>query len=138
MNIRRVFIANRGEIAARIIFTCRALGIETGLGASQADMDSAPARLADKVICIGPPRSGESYLNIEAVVASALRAKADAVHPKIVGDALLEISKDKVVSAALFNVLEVKRLLESEGKLTLIPKNNELLAALMADGAQKG
>ena len=66
------------------------------------------------------------------------RAKADAVHPKIVGDALMEISKDKVVSAALFNVLEVKRLLESEGKLTLIPKNNELLAALTAEGAQKG
>ncbi len=66
------------------------------------------------------------------------RAKADAVHPKIVGDALMEISKDKVVSAALFNVLEVKRLLESTGKLTLIPKNNELIAALTADGAQKG
>ena len=66
------------------------------------------------------------------------RAKADAVHPKIVGDALMEISKDKVVSAALFNVLEVKRLLESEGKLTLIPKNNELIAALVAESAQKG
>ena len=71
-------------------------------------------------------------------IAAIERAKADAVHPKIVGDALMEISKDKVVSAALFNVLEVKRLLESTGKLTLIPKNNELIAALTADGAQKG
>ena len=65
------------------------------------------------------------------------RAKADAVHPKIVGDALMEISKDKVVSAALFSVLEVKRLLESTGQVTLIPKNNELLAALVAEGSHK-
>jgi acetyl-CoA carboxylase biotin carboxylase subunit len=81
MNIRRVFIANRGEIAVRIIRTCRSLGIETVVAASEADLDAVPARLADWTICIGPPRSSDSYLNVEAIVDAAVRAKADAVHP---------------------------------------------------------
>jgi acetyl-CoA carboxylase biotin carboxylase subunit len=81
MNIRSILIANRGEIARRIIRTCRDLGITTVLAASEADMASLPARLADKVICIGPPRSGDSYLNVEAVVGAAVIAKVDAIHP---------------------------------------------------------
>ena len=56
MKIRRVFIANRGEIAVRIIRTCQRLGIETVLGASEADLDSLPARLADRVVRIGPAK----------------------------------------------------------------------------------
>jgi len=81
MNIRRVFIANRGEIAVRVIRTCRSLGIESVVAASEADLDAVPARLADRTICIGPPRSSDSYLNVEAIVDAAVRAKADAVHP---------------------------------------------------------
>jgi acetyl-CoA carboxylase, biotin carboxylase subunit len=81
MNIRRLFVANRGEIAVRVLRTCRDLGVETVLGASEADMDSIPARLADHVVCVGPSRSSESYLNVEAVVAAALRTGADAIHP---------------------------------------------------------
>jgi acetyl-CoA carboxylase biotin carboxylase subunit len=81
MNIRRLFVANRGEIAVRILRACRPLGIETVLGASETDMDSTPARLADRVVGIGPARASQSYLNIEAVVAAALRAGADAIHP---------------------------------------------------------
>jgi acetyl-CoA carboxylase, biotin carboxylase subunit len=81
MNIARVFIANRGEIAARVIRTCHALGIETVLGASDADMGSVPARLAGAVINVGPARAMESYLNVERVVAAALAARADAIHP---------------------------------------------------------
>ena len=54
---RRILIANRGEIAIRIIRTCRQLGIETILAASEADLDSTAARAADKTICIGPARS---------------------------------------------------------------------------------
>jgi acetyl-CoA carboxylase biotin carboxylase subunit len=81
MNIRRVFIANRGEIAVRILRTCRSLGIETVVAASEADLNGLPARLADQTVCIGPPRSSDSYLNVEAIVEAALRAKADAVHP---------------------------------------------------------
>ncbi len=81
MTIRRVLIANRGEIAARIIRTCRDLGIEAVLAASDADLDSAPARLADRVVRIGGPRSLDSYLNVDAVVSAASEAKADAIHP---------------------------------------------------------
>ena len=81
MAIRRILIANRGEIAARIIRTCRALGIESVLAASEADRDSAPARLADRTVCIGPARPSESYLKVEAIVHAALGTQADAIHP---------------------------------------------------------
>lgn len=81
MRFHRVFIANRGEIALRVIRTCVALGIETVLGVSEADLGSLPARLADRVVCLGPARPGESYLAIARVVAAALEAAADALHP---------------------------------------------------------
>jgi acetyl-CoA carboxylase, biotin carboxylase subunit len=76
---RRVLVANRGEIAERVIRTCRQLGIETILAAAEADRDSAPARAADHVVVIGAAPS--SYLNVEAVVAAAVRVRADALHP---------------------------------------------------------
>ncbi len=79
--IRRILVANRGEIAARIIRTCRALGIETVLAASVADRDSLPARLADRTICIGPARPAESYLKIDTIVQAALGVAAHAIHP---------------------------------------------------------
>src|SRR6185436_5534411 len=72
---------NRGEIAARIIRTCRALGIETVLAISDADRDSVPARLADRTVCIGPARPTESYLKVEAIVHAALGTQSDAIHP---------------------------------------------------------
>jgi acetyl-CoA carboxylase biotin carboxylase subunit len=81
VQIRRILIANRGEIAARIIRTCRELGVETVLAASAADRDSVPARLADRVVCIGPPRATESYLKVETIVQAALGVHADAIHP---------------------------------------------------------
>ncbi|MDB6089172.1 MAG: Methylcrotonyl-CoA carboxylase biotin-containingsubunit [Gammaproteobacteria bacterium] len=81
MIFRRLLIANRGEIAVRIIRTCRRLGIECVLAASEADLESTAAKLADRTICIGPSRSSESYLNIAAVVNAAVSARADAVHP---------------------------------------------------------
>jgi acetyl-CoA carboxylase biotin carboxylase subunit len=81
MTIRRIFIANRGEIALRVIRTCRHLGIETILAASEADLDSLPARLADRTVCIGEGRPAKSYLNIDRLVAAAVAVKADAVHP---------------------------------------------------------
>ncbi|MBV9380433.1 MAG: ATP-grasp domain-containing protein [Streptosporangiaceae bacterium] len=79
--IRRVLIANRGEIAVRVIRTCERLGIETVLAASEADRRSLPARLADKTIVIGPASAAASYLSTDAVVGAALAARADAVHP---------------------------------------------------------
>jgi len=81
MILRRVLVANRGEIAVRILRTCQRLGIETVLTVSDADADSVPARLADQTIRIGPTSAAESYLNVAAVVAAAVAAKADAIHP---------------------------------------------------------
>ncbi len=81
MALRRVLIANRGEIAARIIRTCRKLNIETVLAASAADRDSLPARLADRTVCIGPPRPSDSYLKVETIVHAALATQSDAIHP---------------------------------------------------------
>jgi acetyl-CoA carboxylase, biotin carboxylase subunit len=79
--IRRILVANRGEIAVRIIRTCHKLNIETVLAASEADRDSYPARLADRTVCIGPPRPSESYLKVETIVQAALGTKCDAIHP---------------------------------------------------------
>jgi len=79
--LRRVLVANRGEIAVRVIGTCRRLGIETVLTVSEADAASVPARLADQVIVIGPGPAGASYLSVDAVVGAAVAARADAVHP---------------------------------------------------------
>ena len=81
MAIRRILVANRGEIAVRIIRTCRLLGIEAIVAASEADRDSMPARLADRVVCIGPARASESYLRAATIVQAALGVGADAVHP---------------------------------------------------------
>lgn len=81
MAVHRVLIANRGEIAARIIRTCRKLNIETVLAVSVADRDSVPAKLADRAVCIGPARPGESYLKVETIVHAALATKSDAIHP---------------------------------------------------------
>jgi acetyl-CoA carboxylase, biotin carboxylase subunit len=79
--VRRILIANRGEIAARIIRTCRALDIETVLAASAADLDSVPARMADRTVCIGPPRPADSYLKVETIVHAARATQSDAIHP---------------------------------------------------------
>jgi acetyl-CoA carboxylase biotin carboxylase subunit len=79
--VRRILIANRGEIAVRIIRTCRALGIETVLAASQADLDSVPARLATRTVCIGPARPADSYLKVETIVHAARATQSDAIHP---------------------------------------------------------
>ena len=79
--IRSILIANRGEIAARVIRTCRHLGIETVLAASEADLESVPARLADETVCIGPASAAQSYLNAQAIVDAACTAAVDAVHP---------------------------------------------------------
>jgi acetyl-CoA carboxylase biotin carboxylase subunit len=79
--IRRLLIANRGEIAARVIRTCSRLGIESVLAASEADLESLPARLADRVVRLGPAAASASYLDPDAVVRAARAVGADAVHP---------------------------------------------------------
>src|SRR5438105_3267857 len=79
--IRRLFIANRGEIALRVIRTARRMGITSILGVSEVDRSSVPARQADEVIVIGPAASSASYLSVASVVNAAQQAKADALHP---------------------------------------------------------
>jgi acetyl-CoA carboxylase biotin carboxylase subunit len=79
--ISRLLIANRGEIALRILRTARRMGIETVVGVSEADRASLPAKLADQVVLLGPSASSQSYLAIDRVVAAAAQAGADAVHP---------------------------------------------------------
>ena len=79
--IRRILIANRGEIAVRVIRTCERLGIETVLAASEADLDSMAARLAGRTVCIGRAGAVDSYLNVDAVVRAAAAGGADAIHP---------------------------------------------------------
>jgi acetyl-CoA carboxylase biotin carboxylase subunit len=79
--IRRLLIANRGEIAARVVRTCSRLGIESVLAASDADLESLPARLADRVVRLGPAAASASYLDPDAVVQAAVAVGADAVHP---------------------------------------------------------
>ncbi|MBT3886006.1 MAG: acetyl-CoA carboxylase biotin carboxylase subunit [Rhodospirillaceae bacterium] len=81
MTISRVLIANRGEIAVRVIRAADALGIETVLAVSEPDRDSMAAAMAGRVICIGPASASASYLNVGAVVMAALAAGADAIHP---------------------------------------------------------
>jgi acetyl-CoA carboxylase biotin carboxylase subunit len=79
--MRRILIANRGEIAVRIIRACFDEGIESVLVVSEADRDSLAARLADEVVVIGPAAATESYLSAERVVQAAINAKCDALHP---------------------------------------------------------
>jgi len=81
MAIRRIFVANRGEIAVRILRTCRTLGIETVLGVSEADRESLGARMADRVLCLGPAQPAQSYLRVDTVVQAALGSECDAIHP---------------------------------------------------------
>ncbi|MCP3980417.1 MAG: acetyl-CoA carboxylase biotin carboxylase subunit [bacterium] len=78
---RKILIANRGEIALRIIWACRELGIKTVAVHSTADTDSLHVKFADEEVCIGPPRNDESYLNVSAVISAAEITDAEAVHP---------------------------------------------------------
>lgn len=78
---KRVLIANRGEIAVRIIRACRELGIETVAVYSTADSESIHTKIADEKICIGPPQVGKSYLNIANIISAAKITGSDAVHP---------------------------------------------------------
>jgi len=78
---KKILIANRGEIALRVIRTCKEMGIKTVAVYSTADAESLPVRFADEAVCIGPPPSSESYLRIPNIIAAAEITNADAIHP---------------------------------------------------------
>ena len=80
-NFRKILIANRGEIACRIIWTCREMGIKTVAVHSEADKEALHVKYADEAVCIGPASSAESYLNIPAIISAAEITNVDAIHP---------------------------------------------------------
>src|ERR671929_2156709 len=77
----KILIANRGEIALRVLRACKELGIPTVAVHSTADADSMHVRLADESVCIGPPAARDSYLNVAAILSAATITGADAIHP---------------------------------------------------------
>ncbi len=99
----KILIANRGEIACRVMRTCRRLGIKTVAVYSEADRDSLHARFADEAICIGPAKSKDSYLNIPRIIAAAEITGADAIHP---GFGFLSEKPDFVEAMKLMNEIE--------------------------------
>ncbi len=78
---KRILIANRGEIALRVIRACREMGIETVAVFSEADRGSAYLEMADEAYCIGPPKSSDSYLKIDRVISAAEIGNVQAIHP---------------------------------------------------------
>jgi len=77
----KILIANRGEVAVRIIRACKEMGIKTVAVYSEPDSDSLHVKLADEAVCIGPAQSSESYLNIPAIISAAEITDVDAIHP---------------------------------------------------------
>ena len=78
---KKILIANRGEIALRIIRACKDLGIQTVAVYSEIDKDSLHVHMADQAICIGPANSSKSYLDIKSIISAALVTGAEAIHP---------------------------------------------------------
>jgi acetyl-CoA carboxylase biotin carboxylase subunit len=109
--LHRVLVANRGEIAVRIIRACYDEGLETVLAVSEADRGSLGAQLADRVVCIGPASPSESYLDIDRLVAAAKVTDCDALHPGVVfvgpSEEAMRRSGDKATARALATELGV-------------------------------
>ncbi len=138
----KVLVANRGEIALRVLRTCRDMGIKTVAVHSTSDADSLPVRLADQSICIGPARGRDSYAHPAAVIEAALMSGAQAVHPgygylsedpdfaQICADHLLTfIGPEPSVIANLGDKAVARQLMEGQG-LQLLPGNREPAASV--------
>ena len=80
---KKILIANRGDVALRILRACKELNIKTVIAHSTADVSSMPVRLADETVCIGPPESKKSYLNMPSLVSAALITGCEAIHPGV-------------------------------------------------------
>src|SRR3954468_19793596 len=99
---KKILIANRGEIALRVICACRELGIRTVAVYSEADENSLHVRFADEDVCIGPARSAESYLSVPAIIIAAEITGADAIHP---GSGVLS---ESAFAAGVFEARDIK------------------------------
>ncbi|HEX8220857.1 MAG TPA: acetyl-CoA carboxylase biotin carboxylase subunit [Chloroflexia bacterium] len=142
---KRILIANRGEIALRVIRACHELGVEAVVAYSEADRETLPVRLADTAICIGPAAPGRSYLHIPAVISAAEMAGCDAIHPgygflsenpyiaeicEKVGITFVGPSSEAI--QAMANKVQARKLM-SEAGLPIIPGTEDAL--LNADEA---
>ena len=150
---KKILIANRGEIALRILRACRTLGVEAVVAYSEADRESLPVQLADEAICIGPADARRSYLSAPAVISAAIVTGCDAIHPGYgflsEDDAFAEVVRahDLTFIGPPANVLErfaskeaTRRLLGSLG-LPTIPGSNGILrddAHALAEGERVG
>jgi acetyl-CoA carboxylase biotin carboxylase subunit len=136
---KRVFIANRGEIALRVIRACHELEIEAVVGYSEADRDTLPVRLADDAICIGPPAPARSYLHIPSIISAVTMTGCDALHPgygflsenpyiaeicEKVG--ITFIGPSAAAIQAMANKVEARKLMREAG-LPIIPGTEEAL-----------
>ena len=148
MAIKRLFIANRGEIALRIVRAAQALDIETVLGVSEADRDSAAARLADRAIVIGPAPAAKSYLDPRLVVHAAKETRCDGLHPgygflserailpKLCADhGVAFVGPTAEVIDALGDKLRARAMAKAAG-VPLVPGSDEIASA--ADARREG
>ncbi len=124
--ITRVLIANRSEIAVRVIRACRDLGIQSVLAASEADKDSLPAKMADRSVCVGPAKATESYLKVGTIISAALGTGADAVHP---GYGFLAEQPDLPEACAQYGLIFIGPTAENIRKM-----GDKVLARKMAEG----
>src|SRR6185503_15733704 len=136
-DIRKILIANRGEIANRIIWTCKEMGIKTVAVHSEADREALHVRFADEAVCIGPAPSTQSYLNIPAIISAAEITNADAVHPgygflaesstfaKVCEDCNIKfIGPSPDVIAMMGDKVEARRMMKAAG-VPILPGTSE-------------
>ncbi|MEP7147979.1 MAG: acetyl-CoA carboxylase biotin carboxylase subunit [Acidobacteriota bacterium] len=145
--IRKILIANRGEIACRIIWTCKEMGIKTVAVHSEADREALHVRYADEALCIGPPPSAQSYLNIPSIISAAEVTNVDAIHPgygflaesatfaKICEDCNIKfIGPSADVIAMMGDKVEARRTMQAAG-VPILPGSPEPIES--ADEAKK-
>lgn len=138
MSIKKVLVANRGEIACRIIRTCREKGLKTVAVFSEADQEMPFVRMADEVVCIGPPPVPKSYLNMEAILDAAFQTKADAIHPgygflsenavfaeKVQANGLIWIGSDPSVISRMGDKVVARKTMKKAG-IPVIPGSDGL------------
>jgi acetyl-CoA carboxylase biotin carboxylase subunit len=148
--LKRVFVANRGEIALRIVRAAQALGVETIVGVSAADRDSAAARLADGIIVLGPAPAAKSYLDARLVVHAAKASGCDALHPgygflserpilpRLCGEhGIVFVGPDATMMEALGDKLKARAAAKSAG-VPLVPGSDEIASPNDARGVADG
>lgn len=150
---KRIFIANRGEVAVRIIRTCRDLGIETVIGYAEPDAEQLAVMMADQAVCLGPAALAESYLNVDRILTVALATGCEAVHPgygflsenadfaeRVAAEGLVFIGPEAAVIRRMGDKIAAREAMQEAG-VPVIPGSREALAdheAALAFGEAHG